>query len=102
MQDVTEAEWESFKTFVEGVDLDKIYSVQQYNEFYGLDFTTLKETIGEEKYLYYGFDTWTQADWDAYQEFIKDLYTYNLCELDAKYDYSIISKYPEFKARFCD
>jgi hypothetical protein len=55
-----------------------VYMSYQYNEFYGLSFEGLKETIGEEKYEYYEFETetykWTQDDWDRYQEFITYLY----------------------------
>ena len=38
----------------------------QYNEFYRLAFETLKETIGEKKFFYYGFETWTPEDWAGY------------------------------------
>ena len=102
MASVTEEDWENFRKLNSTIDYQQIYQQTQYNEFYGLDFATLKETIGEEKFLYYGFDTWTAEDWAGYQEFIKDLYEYNYCKIEEKYDFALIKRYPEFKERLCD
>jgi len=42
--------------------------------------------------------------WDYYMLFVKDLYEYNYCKIEEKYDFAIIKNFPEFleKGRLCE